>query len=282
MDYKSEIPESLDSGDDIISDFEYLVEIANDLSQQFEGISTKNQRKAIATQILAKAVPNCISLLKLIPESKFCLIEDNLDFASVASLIRNLIELANVHWYIAVEELSQEEQAFRLLLFNYHDSYSLKSIAQSLHLNKEDIEYLDNEMKDLIAEIEKNAFYLTLEKNSQKLILKGRKNSSMTQFQIVEKRGIDLDEFKGYYMLLSVHTHSSPTAIKQKVYERLNEQDGTMDRIFTLLLLNYSSKFLADLIRTTGNMWDLKIANIHSESIVIKYSDMLKEIKMKQ
>lgn len=75
--------------EEVKGDFELLTEIAISLSMQFDGVDIDCRRKKISTYYLAKLVHTCWSLDKLLPESK----EDFLDFPSIASVYRNILEL---------------------------------------------------------------------------------------------------------------------------------------------------------------------------------------------
>jgi len=268
--------------DDIIDDFDLLVEIAYDLSQQFEGVTTKDKRKVYATHLLAKSVHSCFALLKFFPESKFNKFSDPfIDFSSVASLSRNLIELTNIHWYLTVDNCTTQEQELRLSVFDYHDSFSMKFITERLNFNETDINILNNRIKSIKDVIEKNSHFQSLSKNVKKMILDGKRSSVLTQFEITEKRNIDIEEFKGYYKLMSVETHSSPTSIGLLSFTRSYDGDWEMYSAFSYLLLHYTAAFLADLIKTTGEMWGFEFAKEQSEEVVKEYSSRLfKELEV--
>ena len=94
----------------VISDFELLTEIGCDLSQHFGGIYVDDEIKTKSTHLLAKAIDNSFSILKLIPDSKYSDDKENyLDISSVFSLCRNLIELSNIFWYLIDDNIEQNE-----------------------------------------------------------------------------------------------------------------------------------------------------------------------------
>jgi hypothetical protein len=55
----------------LIEDFDFIASIAYELSQQFDGVQTTDRNKKISTYYLAKAVPECLSLLRIFPGSRF-------------------------------------------------------------------------------------------------------------------------------------------------------------------------------------------------------------------
>ena len=260
----------------IIRDFELLTEIAYDLSQQFEDIITKDRRKQTATYILAKVVPNCISILKLLPESNFSTSEDDyLDFSSISSLCRNLIEASNIHWYLSIENISPSEKDFRFKLYDYHDTSELLIIVKHLEFKPSDIQYLKKQLDYYKAILQSDPFFKTLNSKLQKLILSGKKNSTLNQFEIAKARSLNYKSFTGIYKLLSNQIHTTPTSIKWLGFTRLHDNKNEMNISFALILLDYSSRFLADLILQTGNIWGLKFAKKKSENIVKNYSNKL-------
>jgi len=260
----------------IIRDFELLTEIAYDLSQQFEGVFTNDRRKLISTYILAKVVPNCISILKLLPESKFSTSEDDyLDFSSISSLCRNLIEASNIHWYLSIENISPSEKDFRLKLYDYNDTSELLIIAKNLELKFDDIKYLKKQLDFYKAILQSDLFFKTLNSKLQKLIILGKKSSTLTQFEIAKARKINYKNFIGIYKLLSNQIHTTPASIKWLGFTRLYDNKNEMNISFTLILLDYASRFLADMILQTGNIWKLKFAKKKSKNIVKIYSNKL-------
>lgn len=53
---------------DLHSNFDLITEIGYDLSQHFDGVDTDDRRKKVSTYYLAKVIPECISMLKIMPK----------------------------------------------------------------------------------------------------------------------------------------------------------------------------------------------------------------------
>lgn len=98
------------------------------------------------------------------------------------------------------------------------------------------------------------------------------KHATLTHFEIAEKSGINLHDFKAYYKLMSVHTHSSPTSITNLVYKQGVDQRSNVDSIILSLLINYNSYFLATLIKTVTELWEMRFAKSDSKKLVEKYA----------
>ncbi|WP_405568967.1 DUF5677 domain-containing protein [Winogradskyella sp. Asnod2-B02-A] len=261
----------------VISDFELLTEIGCDLSQHFRGIYVDDEIKTKSTHLLAKAIDNSFSILKLIPDSKYSDDKENyLDISSVFSLCRNLIELSNIFWYLIDDNIEQNEFEFRIDILNYHDYISTDLIFNRIFYDEKNVEYLENKISEFKDKIENNPHFEKLDKQTKKFILNGKKSTLLTQFEIVKKRDLDLEEFRAYYKLMSVHTHSSPTSVTQLVFTQGMETDGEFNNLMLSFLIMYCGSFLANLIKSTTELWEMKFAKTESEKIINEYVSIQK------
>jgi hypothetical protein len=266
----------LKNDNSFISDFELLVEIGCDLSQQFDNVYTSNRRMGLSTHVLAKLIENCFSLLKILPGSILLKKKESyVDFSSVASLARNLIEASNVHWYLSIDKLPVEEENLRLLIYDYHDTIELISIFRQLKFYKTDLEYLETQLKDYKDHLGRNDFFKIIDNQKRNLISKGKLGMLLSHYEIAEKRGADLDKFKGMYKLLSNHTHTSASSIKMLGFSKLNDESHDLNVTLTKVVIEYCSRFLADTILRTGQLWRIRFAKKESAKIVRRYSKRL-------
>ncbi len=249
--------------------FELLTEIATDLSIQFHGLNTDCRRKRISTYYLVKLVHTCWSLNKLLPSSK----EDFLDFPSIATVCRNIIELTNLCWYYCIENLSESESEFRFLLYDFHDLTALNAIYNKLSFELDEPQKLDQEKEDLKSVIIKHQQFNILNEAEKKQVIKGRKATLLNHFQIIEKRDININYFHGFYKLMSTHTHSTATSINLVLNTRLNTSE--MDEAFLELTVNYTSGFIAEMILEIGSIWDIDFAKNESKEFIEFYASQL-------
>ena len=257
----------------ILEDFELITEIGTDLSQQFDGLFVDDQKKTKSTHFLAKGLDNSFSILKLIPQSKYSESKENyIDISSIISLCRNLVELSNIAWYLIEEKISHNEFQLRLDILLYHDYVSSQIVFNQLFYEKETADLLKNKADFYKKRIQENDHFKILNSGTKKLILKGKKSTIFTQFEIAEKRGIDLNDFKAYYKLMSVHTHSSPSSITQIVYKNAYDDENNFGPLIVTYLINYCSSFLASLIKSVTQLWDIKFAKADSENLIEEYS----------
>ncbi len=261
-------------------DFEKLVEIGHDLSQQFSGLYAPTRRMGYSTRTLARIVDNSASILKLLPGSIFADKKDTyLDFPSVASLCRDLIEACNNNWYLSIEKIDIVEEELRLVIYDYHDTHELIQIAQQLNLLKTDFEYLNDQLNDYRSIIESNQLFQSLDKQKRSLLIKGKVGTLLTQFEIVERRKINSEKFKGIYKLLSNQTHTSANSMKMLAYSKIYDKENVLQKVLTIIIIEYCNRFLASTILNTGTIWNIKFAREDSEILVKKYSRKLRNKK---
>lgn len=258
----------------LANNFKLITEIGYDLSQKFDGVNTDNRRKKVSTYYLAKMVPECMSLLKILPWPRLSK-EDIFDFSSFCSLSRNIIEASNLHWYYCVDEVGGAEIDFRFRLYDYHDNTTTYRLGAFLGNTADELSGIECKRRDIRAQIEADPIFGVLGDELRKQIIKGRKCSHLTQAEIALRRGLDVDFFNGIYKLLSSNVHSTPAAISSIVHARVSGRE--LAEAYTGLLLTYVPSFVADTINTVGKMWDLEFAIRESEEIINNYSGLLYE-----
>lgn len=260
-----------------ISNFETLSHIAYELSLQFQGVQTTDIRKGISTHYLAKMVSSCISLLRLYPGSTMLDKNEPLDYPSIASLMRNILELSNNHWYLCFQSVNDEELNFRLKLYDYHDTSSLLSIYENIFSKDEFYNELEEKAKELKIQVENSSVYIQFDNEKKKKIIKGYKAYDLSQFEIAKKREIDIKQFRGFYELFSIHTHSSPSSIKFMKTENLYFDKQEISESFADLSLIYVSRFLGEFIKLIGDSWGIEFAKDESYDLVHNFAAELYE-----
>lgn len=260
---------------ELIDDFYFITEIAYDLSQQFDGVQTEDRKKKISTYYLAKVVPECMSLLRVLPGSRFTDAEELFDFPSFCSISRNLIEAANLHWYYCIDSVDTDVSDFRFCLYDFHDEKSTMQIAKFIGAEEQGLDLLQEKCDKLKGTIKENAKFKSLLPEVQRQVLKGRKCSDMNQTEISECRGLDLETFNGIYKILSTNVHSTPSAISAIVHSRIHGKE--LHEALAGMVLSYVASFVADMVRTIGKIWCLEFAKEESEEIIGLYSEGLCE-----
>jgi hypothetical protein len=260
---------------ELIDDFDFITEIAYDLSQQFDGAQTDDRKKKISTYYLAKVVPECMSLLRVLPGSRFTATEELFDFPSFCSISRSIIEASNLHWYYCIESTDEEASNFRFYLYDFHDNKSTMQMSKFFDGEEIGLNSLQVRCDDLKAKIKQSDKFKLLLPEVQRQILKGRKCSDKNQTEISESRGLNVDTFNGIYKILSTNIHSTPSAISAIVHSRIHGKE--LHEAFAGLILSYVASFVADMVRTIGEIWCLEFAKDESEEIIAVYSEGLRE-----
>ncbi|MFG0414288.1 hypothetical protein ACF8MD_11485 [Pseudomonas sp. zjy_8] len=254
---------------EVRENFKRLTEISASLSIYFENVDCSCRRRKFSTYYLAKMVHASWALEKLLPETH----TDYLDFSSVASICRNIIELCNLCWYFCFDEVDDSEVDFRFLLYDYHQASSFAIICDKLSLNADDAGSVMAERQELRASVISHCVYEALAENEKEKVRKGKKDCLLNHNEIAKVRSIDVRFFEGMYKLMSVHTHSSPSSINSFLYARTHSPD--MDRAFYGLAVNYASGFIAQMLLDVGDMWGIEFAKSESESFVRFYAAQL-------
>lgn len=258
---------------ELIDSFDFITEIAYDLSQQFDGVQTEDRKREISTYYLAKVVPECISLLRVIPGSRFTAPEELFDFSSFCSISRSLIEAANLHWYYCIESTDTETSNFRFYLYDFHDLKSTIQICNFFGGEETGLDPLQERYNELKNIIKDSQIFKNLLPEVQRQILKGRKCSDINQPEIANNRRLNVDMFNSIYKILSTNAHSTPSAISAIVHSRTHGKE--LHEKLAGLILSYVASFIADMVRTIGEIWCLEFAKHESAEIIRFYSEDL-------
>lgn len=259
---------------DLHSNFDLIAEIGYDLSQHFDGVNTDDRRKKVSTYYLAKVIPECMSLLKIVPKSRLKK-GQVFDFPSICSISRNLIEASNLHWYYCVESISPEEEKFRFLLYDYHDNRTVYRLGIFLGDTPEELSSVEREKEQILSSVDQSPIFQALGDEDKRQIVKGRKCAHLSHEQIAKRRGLDVDHFNGIYKLLSSNVHSTPAALSSMVYSKVSGR--SLELAYMGLLLTYVPAFVADMIRSIGEMWEMEFAISESQKIIKVYAELLCE-----
>lgn len=210
----------------IVEDFQLISEIGYELSMSFNNVKVGCIRRAKSTHYLAKTINANFAILSLITGNKYSNKKlPNQDNSSIYSLLRNQIEICNIYWYLIEDEFNSDLFQLKLDIMEYHDTLSSKKVYGNL-FQSNDIQNYYSEKEDIqLQQIQSNSIYLTFDKNLQQQIIKGNKSTLSTQFEITQKRNINIQQFKAFYKLLSTYIHSSPTALKNIVANKAQEMD---------------------------------------------------------
>jgi Family of unknown function (DUF5677) len=207
---------------------ETLCHCAISLSTRTQGRPTSNWQLLEGSTIFARNCLTCISLLRLIPISKFCRPIEKLDawdFPSVASLVRNIIETYHVFFYI-VEKVSEPEDEARQALWQFHETAErLKALQLGVPSSK-GIDELKNEYSRRKKRVEASTFFQTLPTKQRKALLNGRDSKFLTQCEIAQRACLSRNYLASCYKYCSNFTHASPMSVSSMNAFRAGTPEG--------------------------------------------------------
>jgi len=140
------------------------------------------------------------------------------DYASLGTVLRNIMDALNSFLYLADSSLSKEEKDCRFWLFSLHDAVTRQKVFEFRGSQKE-AEACKNraeEMRDLLRQ---NTKFMSLEEKNKTHYLKGTDAFLLRKEQIVEANGGKREDFLGLYKFLSANAHSYPMG-----FFKMNEQ----------------------------------------------------------
>lgn len=242
-----------------IEDFDRLTRIGASISYRFDGLVEKDLRKTKSTHYLAKILNTNFSILNLI-NGNFngnANYTQSLDPSTIYSLLRNQLETCNIYWYLIDDYSTSQNLDLKLNIFEYHDTLSSQIIYNSLFYTDENENYLKEKEQKQLLEIKNNPDFDLLDNNAKKQIINGNKSTILSQFEITDKRNVDLKTFKAYYKIFSTYIHSSPTAMKNLISSKIHNESEEFEMMFMFISLNYTSIFIADIIYSIINLWNI-------------------------
>lgn len=150
------------------------------------------------------------SLRKLLDHDVSKEYKSDWDYASAFSLTRNLMECYQTLFYLCFDNVHDEELKARKALFNVHDYYSRKQffsfVSETHNIQKEDFEI----EKLVLDQLENSIFFKSLEEKDRSKYLKGKNAFFISREDIEEREGMNKNDFRYWYKLLSSNVHSFP------------------------------------------------------------------------
>lgn len=255
----------------LILDLERLTEVGFFLSQNFGKESTSDLRKRLSSIFLSKAIPNSISILKLIPGSNFSkakVPDDFYDFSSIGALVRNFIELTNQHFYFCLQDVSQIECNFRLVLYRLHQIKELQKIIAQFSDSKDNrFQQLESEYSTKRNELLSNIFFLSLSQGIQKDLRNGKKPMHLNNQEIIALRSQKLNLFQGMYKLLSNYTHTSPLSLNHIGFAS-DDPNSNLPIATVELIIAYLNDFFTEFLWSINKNWNVEFKNADHQKFI--------------
>ena len=199
-------------------DTQHLANFAFRLSVDNTGLKTKSWHEIEGSILFAKICLHCRSILTLLPGSQYfhpTFNQTSWDFASIAALVRALIETYHVFYYLAVEQVSAIDREFRKLLWIFHSEHERFLMLKYINSKSENLHTVEKNSRNWKDQLSNCSYFNTLSNNEKQKWLSGKFACSVSPAEISENSGINKNYFRGVYKYLSNYAHATGFGIAQ-------------------------------------------------------------------
>ncbi|WP_198031350.1 DUF5677 domain-containing protein [Mesorhizobium sp. LSJC255A00] len=212
------------------------------VSRGYGGIAAPSTKHFFASVLFTALLTRGTSLLCLAPLSPWADKKiEHWDYASLAGMVRSMIELRIAFHYLCVEQCSDEEWDCRWNLFNLHDCVSRIRMFESLGNDPEQLGRFEIQANELRERLKSNSFFRDLDPKRHKKLLHGQTAYLYPLEEMADRAGLPTSTFRWLYVLLSAHVHGLPMSY----YRMGDEGDGRGRGVPSPVEENYSGLCLS-------------------------------------
>jgi len=199
-------------------EFRDLCKRAERVSRGSGGIFVESNRLAYAAVLFMRITVMAKSVRQLLPD---CKPKEHWDFSAVASLTRNLAEAYLWYFWLCEDEVDSDVRQARFILLYCHDYGSRDRMFPD---GRPPIDE-DVVMADLVSRFDANPYLVTFDAKQRREARKGHK-SPFVQDEVLDRMGVDRNEFRSIYRFYSQHTHTGPVAFTRIILEGHDRGSG--------------------------------------------------------
>jgi len=203
----------------------------------------KMQKNAPEVLLFSRMTMSSMSIFTLLPKAAEEPNESALaDIASIASLIRDVVDAFNFLHFVSLDDVSEDEKEFRRVITLLHFLIEQLEVGRGLCVPVEETEGHTHQIEVFKNLIKSHRIYSTLNRDVAKGVMSGVKPFYVTRTQIAERRGANTPLLGALYKILSSHTHSFTYGLYLifQVHGFGSDSDSARERIAGFLfLLNY-------------------------------------------
>ena len=235
-----------------VREFEAILEHATAVSASLVGVTPDDRHLNYGEQIFVKLLAHCVTLRRLAPDPARNTPSQLWDLPSMSSIARCAIEAHDAFMYIALGNVSQEERAFRLLLWELHDKTRRRKMLEAIGSRDPRNDEICAEAERLLGEVKAHSFYTSLSASIKRKIVNDDPPAYyLSQRERCQAYGVNFEYYNAVTMQLSPYVHTLPFAIHQLFQFRA----GTSASLPLMSLpLQYTLPFLS---RVTDEMRQL-------------------------
>jgi hypothetical protein len=181
------------------------------VSQQFAGIKSPTGAHYYASVLFTSLCSRGVTLAIMAPYSPWAKKKiEHWDYASMAGVVRSILEVRLAFYYLCAEQVSPEEWNCRWNIFNLHDCSSRIHLFTEMPDSEENIKGFEEQAEELRQRLQANTYFKLLPEKQQKQLLHGKTAYLYPLEQIGVGAGVDLHTFRWLYKLLSSQVHGLP------------------------------------------------------------------------
>jgi hypothetical protein len=190
---------------------------ACELSASRGGAVSKDSVDFLLSALFVRICTTARTILMMAPSDAS--INSIWDYASLGTILRNIIDAMNSFLYLADRSLSKDDKDCRFWLFSLHDAVTRQKLFE-FRGSKQEASACNERAEEMRSLLQTNPTFLALDPKQQKHYLKGADAFLLSKEQIIEKNGGNREDFLGLYKFLSANAHSYPMG-----FFKMNEQD---------------------------------------------------------
>ncbi len=221
-------------------------------------------RAAQAEKVVEKVLLHCGSIIKLLSVDNGDYSET--DIALIASAARNIIDSANLYFYVSERGISEEEIQFRynLQLLNYDKN--IKNIFKKFDFSLTSFRMRLIDAENIRNEIKNSSIYVNANNDKKSIMLSGKQFFNKKELKI-----IDNDLESGIYNLFSNSIHSFYIGLSNNSFARSGVFSSSIDSIMLSIIaveiaIIYTANIVNDYILIRRKLGK-KISNSERASI---------------
>jgi hypothetical protein len=169
-----------------------------------------------------------------------CRPKEHWDFSAVASLTRNLAEAYLWYFWLCEDEVFPDVRAGRFILLYCHDNGSRgRLLPESSPPQAKEVV-----TADLEARFDANPYLRTYSERARREALKGHK-TPFVQDDVVERMGVNKEDFRFFYRFFSQHTHTGPISFFRVMeHGRGTGVETTLEKSYMIMAIMFACSVL--------------------------------------
>jgi len=257
--------------DQAVAEYAGWVQRAQTYSMHTHAVQTPSEKVYLGSILFIGVVLRARSLLRLLPGSSLHSrdSESTLDFGSIASIARSLMEACYVFYGLAIEDVPNAEWQARVLVARLHEAVERRTMLRKLgdggsQHDREVTDFIEN----LRTELSDNTHIGTLEEADQQKCFQGGMPFLGSIQEISTHYLGDREYARFLYKWLSNYSHQQPFAFFSTSMDRGRGIENAEEGNLTVLLLEQCNEHLIvccqqylDLFPHLDGLIEKKIAN---------------------